>query len=64
MTRDPVEFSTSLERVDRDWLWGELATKVYWGKNRDRAMFDRQLDLAWRRRSGASPRHDRGRSAP
>lgn len=48
MTRDEIELSTALERVDRDWLWGELSTKVYWGRNRDRAMFERQLDLAWR----------------
>ncbi|MGN6724221.1 MAG: GNAT family N-acetyltransferase [Marmoricola sp.] len=45
---DEIEFSTALERVDRDWLWGELATKVYWGKHRDRVMFERQLEMSWR----------------
>lgn len=45
---DDIEFSTSLDRVDRDWLWGELETKVYWAKARTRAMFERQLEGAWR----------------
>ena len=48
MTGGQIEFSASLDRVDRDWLWGELSTKVYWAKFRDRAMFERQLDLSWR----------------
>lgn len=48
MSTNEIEFSDDLQRIDRDWLWGEMATKVYWGKNRDRAMFERQLDLSWR----------------
>lgn len=43
-----IEISTALERIDRDWLWAQLETRVYWGKNRDRAMFERQLDQSWR----------------
>lgn len=45
---DDVAFSTSIDRVDRDWLWGELENKVYWAKARTRAMFERQVDTAWR----------------
>lgn len=26
---DDIEFSTSLDRVDRDWLWGELETRAH-----------------------------------
>ncbi|GFG86271.1 GNAT family N-acetyltransferase [Mycolicibacter algericus] len=44
----PVEFSTASARVDRDWLWHELTEHTYWAKYRTRAMFDRQLDEAWR----------------
>lgn len=43
-----VEFCTSVERVDRDWLWRELAQHAYWAKYRTRSMFDKQLDTAWR----------------
>lgn len=43
-----VEFSTAVARVDRDWLWQELTAHTYWAKYRTRAMFDRQLDTAWR----------------
>lgn len=43
-----VEFSTDSARVDRDWLWNELVEHTYWAKYRTRAMFDRQLDTAWR----------------
>lgn len=48
MSTGDIEFSADLARIDRDWLWGELSTKVYWGKNRNRTMFERQLDLSWR----------------
>jgi GNAT superfamily N-acetyltransferase len=43
-----VDFSTAGARVDRDWLWRELTEHTYWAKYRTRAMFDRQLDDAWR----------------
>lgn len=45
---DEVEFSTAVARVDREWLWQELTAHTYWAKYRTRAMFDRQLDCAWR----------------
>ncbi|MEB3019847.1 GNAT family N-acetyltransferase [[Mycobacterium] crassicus] len=45
---DGVEFSADGARVDRDWLWNELVAQTYWAKYRTRAMFDRQLDHAWR----------------
>lgn len=48
MSVGDIEFSTSLDRVDREWLWGELEAKVYWAKSRTREMFERQLDGAWR----------------
>lgn len=43
-----IEFSTDLERVQRNWLWQELNEHTYWAKYRDRTMFDEQLDFAWR----------------
>lgn len=45
---DGVDFSTDATRVDRDWLWHELVEHSYWAKYRTRAMFDHQLDNAWR----------------
>jgi GNAT superfamily N-acetyltransferase len=45
---DAVEFSTAVDRVDRDWLWRELSIKAYWAKYRTREMFEQQLDDAWR----------------
>lgn len=48
VTLNGVEFSTDSARVDRDWLWNELVDHTYWAKYRTRAMFDRQLDNAWR----------------
>lgn len=45
---DDVEFATAVDRVDRDWLWQELTEHTYWARYRTRAMFDRQLDAAWR----------------
>lgn len=35
-------------RVDRDVLWEFLSTQAYWGRFRDRATVERQLDGAWR----------------
>jgi len=43
-----VVYSTDGARLDRDWLWHELTEHTYWAKYRTRAMFDRQLDHAWR----------------
>jgi GNAT superfamily N-acetyltransferase len=43
-----VEFCTSVDRVDRDWLWHELTEHAYWAKYRTRDMFEKQLDAAWR----------------
>lgn len=43
-----VEFCTRVDRVDRDWLWRELADHAYWAKYRTRGMFEQQLDSAWR----------------
>ncbi|WP_159700527.1 GNAT family N-acetyltransferase [Arthrobacter sp. 18067] len=40
--------STDKERVDRDWLWTQLSTNVYWAKWRTRADVEAQLDNAWR----------------
>jgi GNAT superfamily N-acetyltransferase len=37
-----------LDRLDRDAVWDFLAHTAYWGKNRTREMFDRQLASAWR----------------
>ncbi|KGI70223.1 GNAT family N-acetyltransferase [Mycolicibacterium rufum] len=48
MTPAPVEFDTSVDRVDREWIWQELVDHAYWAKYRTREMFDRQLDTAWR----------------
>lgn len=35
-------------RVDRDALWSFLASEAYWGRWRQRADVERQLDSAWR----------------
>ncbi|MGA8790527.1 MAG: GNAT family N-acetyltransferase [Paenarthrobacter sp.] len=40
--------SADKDRVDRDWLWNELSTNVYWGTWRTRADVEAQLDNAWR----------------
>ncbi|MBQ6639418.1 MAG: GNAT family N-acetyltransferase [Saccharopolyspora sp.] len=42
------EFDDDLRRVDRDAVWNFLTTEAYWGNNRTREQFDRQLDGAWR----------------
>ncbi len=43
-----VEFCTTVDRVDRDWLWQELIDHAYWAKYRTRDMFEQQLHTAWR----------------
>lgn len=40
--------STDKDRVDRDWLWTELSTNVYWARWRTRADVEAQLENAWR----------------
>lgn len=42
------EIDDDRSRVDRDVLWEFLSTKAYWGRFRDRAKVERQLDGAWR----------------
>jgi len=42
------EIDDDRSRVDRDALWEFLSTKPYWGRWRDRAKVERQLDGAWR----------------
>lgn len=48
MTTMGVEFCTRADRVDRDWLWRELADHAYWAKYCTRGIFEQQLDTAWR----------------
>ena len=35
-------------RIDRDVVWQFLSTEAYWGRWRERADLERQLDGAWR----------------
>ncbi|TDV54792.1 GNAT family N-acetyltransferase [Actinophytocola oryzae] len=42
------EIDDDRSRVDRDVLWEFLSTKAYWGRFRDRAKVERQLEAAWR----------------
>ena len=42
------EVSDDPTRVDRDVVWGFLSTEAYWGRWRDRATVEGQLDAAWR----------------
>jgi GNAT superfamily N-acetyltransferase len=35
-------------RIDRDAVWQFLSTEAYWGRWRERADLERQLDSAWR----------------
>ena len=42
------EIDDDRTRVDRDVLWEFLSTKAYWGRFRDRAKVERQLESAWR----------------
>lgn len=41
------EVSDDPARVDRDVVWGFLSTQAYWGRWRDRATVEGQLDAAW-----------------
>jgi GNAT superfamily N-acetyltransferase len=53
------EIDDDRARVDRDVLWEFLSTKAYWGRFRDRATVERQLEgasrvvAAYRSRDGA-----------
>jgi GNAT superfamily N-acetyltransferase len=42
------EIDDDRTRVDREVLWEFLSTQAYWGRSRDRATVERQLDGAWR----------------
>jgi len=42
------EFDDDPARIQRDVVWSWLSTNAYWGRWRDRADFDAQLDGAWR----------------
>lgn len=42
------EIDDDRARVDREVLWEFLSTKAYWGRFRDRAKVERQLEGAWR----------------
>lgn len=42
------DIDDDLGRVDREAVWNFLATEAYWGGNRTREQFERQLDDAWR----------------
>jgi GNAT superfamily N-acetyltransferase len=35
-------------RIDREAVWRFLSTEAYWGRSRDRAAVEAQLDSAWR----------------
>lgn len=41
-------FSDDPARVDRDVVWAFLSTEAYWGRTRERADFEHQLDVSWR----------------
>ena len=45
---DGYEFDDDPDRVDRDAVWAFLSTEAYWGRWRDRAAVEAQLDSAWR----------------
>lgn len=42
------ELDDDAGRVDRDAVWDFLVNNAYWGRNRTRDDFDRQLAAAWR----------------
>jgi GNAT superfamily N-acetyltransferase len=42
------EIDDDRARVDREVLWEFLSTKAYWGRFRDRATVERQVEGAWR----------------
>jgi GNAT superfamily N-acetyltransferase len=43
-----IEYDDDPRRVDRDAVWAFLSTEAYWGRWRDRATVEAQLDGAWR----------------
>jgi len=42
------EIDDDRARVDRDAVWRFLSTEAYWGRARDRAAVEAQIDGAWR----------------
>ena len=44
----PYELDDDPSRIQRDVVWGWLSAEAYWGRWRDRADFEAQLDSAWR----------------
>lgn len=42
------EIDDSPARIQRDVVWEWLSSEAYWGRWRERAVLDGQLDTAWR----------------
>lgn len=42
------EIDDSPTRIQRDVVWGWLSSEAYWGRWRERAVLEAQLDAAWR----------------
>lgn len=47
-TIDEFEIDDDPLRIDRDAAWAWLSTRAYWGRWRQRAHLEAQLDSAWR----------------
>jgi GNAT superfamily N-acetyltransferase len=43
-----IEYDDDPARIDRDAVWAFLSTEAYWGRWRDRATVEAQLQGAWR----------------
>ncbi len=43
-----IEIDDSPARIQRDVVWTWLSSAAYWGRWRDRATLETQLDAAWR----------------
>ncbi|KAA9084929.1 GNAT family N-acetyltransferase [Microbacterium radiodurans] len=43
-----IEIDDSPARIQRDVVWAWLSSAAYWGRWRDRATVEAQLDAAWR----------------
>lgn len=43
-----IEYDDDPARIDREAVWAFLSTHAYWGRWRDRAAVEAQLDSAWR----------------
>lgn len=44
----PYSVDDNPGRLDRDAIWSFLSTEAYWGRERTRYDFERQIDSAWR----------------